>query len=393
MFVKKRLYSFIDPIIAGAGIMAAGSLAGGLFGGKGKTSSKNKPADPTPDQQRMWQDFMNYVYGASPKKDFDPVYYASKYKDLRDAYDITDPNNMSEKQINKLYNHWDKYGKEENRVGAAEVPPEDQVSLQDRMAQDIDYSKGVDTTFKDTMSGLTGDYLSSLGGITDQRLADLSQYKDSAQGYTNDFISQLTGANTEWKEDITPLRDAVSGLALSAPMNVRLVDAGGQALSSTPFLTGSQRYAQGQYRGITDDILSNANLVSDKSYLANKSLADLIKGAAMEGGDYKSDLASQTMNKNAIMAQLINSIDKQYTPNKAEREYGEYINQLAQADLNRRYGIAGQSQTAGLNSGQMVADSVSDIGRMLMLFGMLPGNQQQQTQPQTTSGGLVYPKW
>jgi hypothetical protein len=235
----------------------------------------------TPEQERMYRDLMNLIYGINPSDErFDAEYYLSEnpeiaaeinqrvdrymkqggdysQKDLTfdpvssqwkapDGSVVANPFSPDRKQeIGKTRQeltedfarqHWEETGKHKGLQGSA--PREgDEASVvkpyRERLAEDIEYRKGVDTGYADRMGGLREDYLSELGNSFVDRQRANKMYGRRMKGVTDDLVGTIRGATEDWRQGAGEMKQAVKPLANRAPVNVSL---GG---FSMPFTTGS----------------------------------------------------------------------------------------------------------------------------------------------------------
>lgn len=339
----------MDPISIGLGMAG---LAGGLLGGssKSKGSEKQEPAAQTPDQARSWADFMNMVYGA-----FDPAFYLKHNPDIVDYYnsksrDPIDLENPSEEAVKWAYDHWNKYGKAEGRQGN---DPKTADSHKNRIAEDIAHQKGADTAFVDQMGGLRSDYLGALGENTQGRIGANDTYGQAMGGIGESYLDKLDKDTQRWRGVNNQLTSTVKPTATSAPVSLSMGD------FSTPFFTGTQRYAQGTLGDLANQSLAVQSNLGKTAYDVRGDQQGLLNKLAQENFGYKDTLNQETLGKQGDQATLENAVNTRYMPNLADNTYMAWLQDLAMQQEKMRYGIPGSSAeyTAPTNWSGIAADA------------------------------------
>lgn len=166
--------------------------------------------------------------------------------------------------------------------------------------------------------------------IVAQEAADRELYGTS-QSVVDKYLGDLMASLGSYKTGLEPMMDTNRPTANAAPITLKLGDFG------TNFVPGSQRYAQ--------DYMTNT--------LGNILMAEQA-------------LAGEERTHGLGLAELLAGINKKYTPNLAENKYMDYMNQLFQADENRRYGMPTITTTE-------TADNKPGLLSMLGTAGALAG--------------------
>jgi hypothetical protein len=294
-----------NPGTAVAGL-AAGALASGskINKNKAKNTEASKAAPRDEDQLKMWEGFTELLFG-SPTDEFDRFdvdYYIKNNPDVRQKLKIKDPGNITDKdreRAKKYYNsaksfdadyylqnntdvaeslgidvnnmtkkdkerakkHWSKIGQYENRAAndAVTYDPESLVakSYQDRLAEDIDYTKQADQTFIDTLSNI----------------------KDNRNTANNDYSGTLQ-----------QLMERDLGLATSTPI-----------MLSGPGLSGPVAFSSGTQRRAADNVTERGGIINQ---LAN-AIADNNTGFAQAQNQF-ANMYTPNRAENEYMSYLQN---------------------------------------------------------------------------------------
>jgi hypothetical protein len=266
--------------------------------------------------------------------------------------------------------HWEETGKHKGLQGSA--PREgDEASVvkpyRERLAEDIEYRKGVDTGYADRMGGLREDYLSELGNSFVDRQRANKMYGRRMKGVTDDLVGTIRGATEDWRQGAGEMKQAVKPLANRAPVNVSLGD------FSMPFTTGSQRHAQSTLQSLINQELQNRRSAAKDIYGARGSLMDLYNRMSHNTQDYRDRLNQQRLDQRGQQAGLEREVGQAYTPNMAENMYMQFLNNLVQATEDRRYRTPTQTTTGELpdNTWQNInagIDMGESLGQLIKQF-------------------------
>ena len=333
---------------------------------KGKNVETNSAAPRDADQSQIWDSFMSSMFGSDAvNQDFDADYYLKNNPDVAKALGA-DPKLITDKDRAAAQKHYEKYGKNEGRnpydPDTAQVK-----SLLERMTEDNNYNKTADTKLVDDVGGMRSDYLEGLKGTTNENIAANTAFGGQMEGLTDSFLSRLAKNTNIFNTNTDKVMNNLEPTATMAPVNLSM---GG---FSTPFITGSQRYAQGAY----GDLNTEKNNVNNADNLARfdsqGALAALFNSLTKENSGFKNALGETTFNQNTAQAGAENQLARDYAPNKTENAYQNILQQLAQWSEGMRYSIPTTTSTGSYNPPTNISAGLGSLLQILQGGGGLPG--------------------
>jgi len=325
---------------------------------KGKNVETSSAAPRDADQSQIWDSFMSSMFGSDAvNQDFDADYYLKNNPDVAKALGA-DPKLITDKDRAAARKHYDKYGRNEGR-NPYDPDTAQTESLLERMTEDNNYNKTADTKLVDDVGAMRSDYLEGLKGTTNENIAANTAFGGQMQGLTDSFLSRLAKNTNTFNTNTDKIMNNLEPTATMAPVKLSL------GSFSTPYITGSQRYAQGAYSGLNTE-KNNVNNADNRTRFDSQStLAALYNALTKENSGFKDALGETTFNQNTAQAGAENQLAKNYAPNSVENAYQNILQQIAQWSEGLRYSIPTTTSTGSYNPPTNIAAGLGSLLEIL----------------------------